>query len=262
MNPNETNHAVWNKQDIYIYIKYTLKTWNYMPLPCNYWPPFSLSNQALRTLLWLHDSKTPTVRNPNCVSNSSGIILYSLVNIQLPQLSITTTLYEYEKRGESHPHVYVYQHHYHILYKYIYHEPPKTILQILQHQTTSVCPTHKARSMLALARPVPATMVQWPRGVNPRLGLKRSPQRLTCHLPWQPFGCKGWTWVTLPFQVPKYSTSDGNMESTSTVCRIFMDQDVIDTKSVGPQWLSAAVLQDAGSTGRHWHQQSPTWTIL
>ena len=96
----------------------------------------------------------------------------------------------HQKRGERHPNVYVcqpYQHHYHILYKYIYHEPPKIILQILQHQTTSVCPTHKARSMLALARPVPATMVQWPRGVNPRLGLKRSPQRLTCHLPWQPF---------------------------------------------------------------------------
>lgn len=46
-----------------------------------------------------------------------------------------------------------------------HHEPPKII----------ACPTRKARSMLALARPVPATMVQWLRGVNPRLGLKKSP---------------------------------------------------------------------------------------
>lgn len=48
-------------------------------------------------------------------------------------------------------------------------------ITIIMNPKIIACPTRKARSMLALARPVPATMVQWLRGVNPRLGLKKSP---------------------------------------------------------------------------------------
>lgn len=48
-------------------------------------------------------------------------------------------------------------------------------ITIIMNPKIIACPTRKARSMLALALPVPATMVQWLRGVNPRLGLKKSP---------------------------------------------------------------------------------------
>lgn len=152
MNPYETNHAVWRLEDTCLcHVLTSLfpqqSSFANSPLASR----FKSSNSEKSQLCVKFKRHNAILMNQHSVA--------TIVNHNY-SIWISCKLIMCHKR-ENHPNIYVSQQHGHNYH----HEPPKTI----------ACPTRKARSMLALARPVPATMVQWLRGVNPRLGLKKSP---------------------------------------------------------------------------------------